>query len=82
MRRASPNAGRPASLPFGRYAQRMNLASSMVMTRALPSRPGTEAPWTTGVSARSNAARSWAFPRDRRDITVPMGTSSVSAISW
>src|SRR5882724_2991047 len=34
------------------------------------------------ASSRASAARSWALPRDSRDITVPMGTSSVVAISW
>src|SRR3954471_24974225 len=34
------------------------------------------------TSSRAIAARSWALPRDSRDITVPIGTSNVSAISW
>ena len=34
------------------------------------------------ASERSSAALSCALPRDRRDMTVPIGTSSASAISW
>ena len=33
------------------------------------------------VSSRASAARNCAFPRESRDITVPIGTSSASAIS-
>ena len=34
------------------------------------------------VCTPSSAIRSWDLPRERRDMTVPIGTSSASAISW
>ena len=34
-------------------------------------------PWTTRVRQEMNA-----LPRESRDMTVPIGTSSIVAISW